>query len=120
MVIGRALEAGVHELRLIAAHRPRYNRRSRNPNATWWVTATAEAFPRLSVVPTPRDGALGPFRSQQARRFSLALGTRTRRSRSFILSERVALSRAVGSGLQHPYSSRFYPALRLQAQPLEH
>ena len=64
IVCAHALEAGVHELRLIAAHRPRYNRRSRNPNATWWVTATAEAFPRLSVVPTPRDGALGPFRSQ--------------------------------------------------------
>ena len=60
IVCAHALEAGVHELRLIAAHRPRYNRRSRNPNATWWVTATAEAFPRLSVVPTPRDGALGP------------------------------------------------------------
>ena len=64
IVCAHALEAGVHELRLIAAHRPRYNRRSRNPNASWWVTATAEAFPRLSVVPTPRDGALGPFRSQ--------------------------------------------------------
>ena len=64
IVCAHALEAGVHELRLIAAHRPRYNRRSRNPNSTWWVTATAEAFPRLSVVPTPRDGALGPFRSQ--------------------------------------------------------
>jgi DNA polymerase-3 subunit epsilon len=64
IVCAHALEAGVHELRLIAAHRPRYNRRSRNPGATWWVTTTAEAFPRLSVVPTARDGALGPFRSQ--------------------------------------------------------
>jgi DNA polymerase-3 subunit epsilon len=64
IVCAHALEAGVHELRLIAAHRPRYNRRSRNPNASWWVAATAEAFPRLSVVSTPRDGALGPFRSQ--------------------------------------------------------
>ncbi len=68
IVCAHALEAGVRELRLIAAHRPRYNRRSRNPNALWWVTATAEAFPRLSVVATPRDGALGPFRSQQAAR----------------------------------------------------
>jgi DNA polymerase-3 subunit epsilon len=68
IVCAHALEAGVRELRLIAAHRPRYNRRSRNPHALWWVTATAEAFPRLSVVATPRDGALGPFRSQQAAR----------------------------------------------------
>ena len=66
VVCAHALEAAVRELRLIAAHRPRYNRRSRNPNAVWWVTTTAEAFPRLSVVATPRDGALGPFRSQQA------------------------------------------------------
>ncbi|MGD9526813.1 DEDD exonuclease domain-containing protein [Pseudonocardia sp.] len=56
-----ALEAAVRELRLIAAHRPRYNRRSRNPGRTWWVAPTVEPFPRLSVVTTPRAGALGPF-----------------------------------------------------------
>jgi DNA polymerase-3 subunit epsilon len=56
-----ALEASVRELRLIAAHRPRYNRRSRNPGRAWWVAATDEPFPRLSVVTSPRAGALGPF-----------------------------------------------------------
>ena len=66
VVCAHALEAAVRELRLIAAHRPRYNRRSRAPHHAWWVTATAEAFPRLSVVNAPRDGALGPFRSRQA------------------------------------------------------
>ena len=66
VVCAHALEAGVRELRLIAAHRPRYNRRSRAPHHAWWVTPTAEAFPRLSVVATPRDGAAGPFRSRQA------------------------------------------------------
>ena len=65
IVCAHAVEAAVHELRLIAAHRPRYNRRSRNPHATWWVTTTVEPFPRLSVVSTPREGALGPFRSQR-------------------------------------------------------
>src|SRR4051794_3468375 len=50
VVCAHALEAAVRELRLIAAHRPRYNRRSRNPGRLWWVTTTAEAFPRLSVV----------------------------------------------------------------------
>jgi DNA polymerase-3 subunit epsilon len=68
VVCAHALEAAVRELRLISAHRPRYNRRSRNPNATWWITATAEAFPRLSVVAVPREGALGPFRTRQAAR----------------------------------------------------
>jgi DNA polymerase-3 subunit epsilon len=66
VVCAHALEASVRELRLIAAHQPRYNRRSRRPNHTWWVAPTAEAFPRLSVVNTPRDGALGPFPSRRA------------------------------------------------------
>ncbi|MFC4943443.1 DEDD exonuclease domain-containing protein [Pseudonocardia sp. GCM10023141] len=66
VVCAHALEASVRELRLIAAHQPRYNRRSRKPGNLWWVTPTAEAFPRLSVVATARAGALGPFRSRQA------------------------------------------------------
>ncbi|PRX48530.1 DNA polymerase-3 subunit epsilon [Prauserella shujinwangii] len=61
-----ALEAEVRELRLLAAHRPAYNRRSKNPRKAWWVVLTDEPFPRLSVVRAPRDGALGPFRSQAA------------------------------------------------------
>ncbi|GAA5114710.1 DEDD exonuclease domain-containing protein [Haloechinothrix salitolerans] len=61
-----ALEAQVRELRLLSAHKPTYNRRSRNPGKFWWVTLTDEPFPRLSVVRTPRDGALGPFRSRGA------------------------------------------------------
>jgi DNA polymerase III subunit epsilon len=59
-----ALEAQVRELRLLSAHKPAYNRRSKNPRQSWWVTLTDEAFPRLSLVRTPRDGALGPFRSR--------------------------------------------------------
>ncbi|MHA6630097.1 DEDD exonuclease domain-containing protein [Pseudonocardia sichuanensis] len=66
VVCAHALEASVRELRLIAAHQPRYNRRSRRPNHTWWVAPTVEAFPRLSVVNSPRDGALGPFPSRRA------------------------------------------------------
>jgi DNA polymerase III subunit epsilon len=59
-----ALEAQVRELRLLAAHRPTYNRRSKNPRKSWWVVLTDEAFPRLSAVRLPKDGALGPFSSQ--------------------------------------------------------
>jgi len=62
-----ALEAEVRELRLLAAHAPRYNRRSTFPQRTWWVTLTDEAFPRLSVAHRPRgEGVLGPFHSRTA------------------------------------------------------
>lgn len=59
------LEAGVAELRLLAAHAPPYNRRSRFPRRWWWLVLTEEAFPRWSVVRSPRhDRAVGPFRSR--------------------------------------------------------
>ena len=62
-----ALEAGVRELRLLAAHAPPYNRRSRYPQRWWWVVLTEEAFPRLAVVRNPRqDRAVGPFRTRTA------------------------------------------------------
>ena len=60
-----ALEAGVRELRMLAAHAPPYNRRSRFPQRWWWVALTDEAFPRLSVLRGPRhDRTVGPFRSR--------------------------------------------------------
>ncbi|MCV6984920.1 DEDD exonuclease domain-containing protein [Mycobacterium shinjukuense] len=59
------LEAGVRELRMLAAHAPPYNRRSRFPHRWWWVQLTEEAFPRLAVVRAPRhDRVVGPFRSR--------------------------------------------------------
>jgi DNA polymerase-3 subunit epsilon len=62
------IEAEVTELRLIHAHAPRYNRRSRPPKSPQYVKLTAEEFPRLSVVRTLRDDGclyLGPFRSRR-------------------------------------------------------
>ncbi len=60
-----ALEAGVRELRMLSAHAPPYNRRSRFPQRWWWLVLSDEAFPRFSVVRTPRhDRAVGPFRSR--------------------------------------------------------
>lgn len=60
-----ALEAGVRELRLLAAHAPPYNRRSKFPHRWWWVVLTDEAFPRFSVIRNPRhERAIGPFRSR--------------------------------------------------------
>jgi DNA polymerase III subunit epsilon len=63
------LEAEVRELRLIAEHKPRYNRRSRFPERVTYVKLTAERYPRLSLVRLVRDdGAtyLGPFFSARA------------------------------------------------------
>ncbi|TRW76517.1 DEDD exonuclease domain-containing protein [Mycolicibacterium sp. 018/SC-01/001] len=59
------LEAGVRELRLLAAHAPPYNRRSKFPHRWWWVALTDEAFPRFSAVRSPQtDTAIGPFRAR--------------------------------------------------------
>jgi DNA polymerase-3 subunit epsilon len=59
-----ALEAEVRELRLIAAHAPPYNRRSKFPERVLWLKLTAEPYPRVSLVrQLSADGAayLGPF-----------------------------------------------------------
>ncbi|MET1007775.1 MAG: DEDD exonuclease domain-containing protein [Propionibacteriaceae bacterium] len=64
-----SLQADVVELRLIAAHAPRYNRRSKFPERQLWIKITQEAFPRLSIVRAVRgDGAtyFGPFRRRQS------------------------------------------------------
>ncbi len=66
VVCATPLEARVRELRLIAEHAPRYNRRSRAPERMPWVRLTDEPYPRLSVVRDVRSGTahIGPFASQ--------------------------------------------------------
>ena len=62
------LEAQVRELRLIGAHKPRYNKRSRFPERAVWVKLTREPWPRLSLVRSiGDDGAdyIGPFGSRR-------------------------------------------------------
>lgn len=72
VVCAHSLEAHVREMRLIAAHQPRYNRRSRTPMRLWWVVLTDEAFPRLSIVRAVSsatagiDACLGPFTARAA------------------------------------------------------
>ena len=69
IVCAHALEAEVRELRMIAEHKPPYNRRSRFPERGIWLKLTAEPFPRLSVVRSVRnDGGtyLGPFGSRRS------------------------------------------------------
>lgn len=63
------LEAAVRELRLIHAHRPRFNRRSKSPERGVWLRLTDDAFPRLSVARTKPAGdvpCLGPLPSRRA------------------------------------------------------
>jgi DNA polymerase-3 subunit epsilon len=62
------LEASVRELRLIAEHKPRYNRRSRNPEKAHFLKLTRETWPRLSLVKRVLDDDadyLGPFSSKK-------------------------------------------------------
>jgi len=69
------LEAEVRELRLIAEHKPRYNRRSRFPEKALWLKLTHEPYPRLAVVRRiADDGAtyLGPFGSARAAAAAMA------------------------------------------------
>ena len=69
------LEAEVRELRLIAEHRPRYNRRSKFPERAVWLKLTVEAFPRLSLVRRVLDdGAtyLGPFGTTRTAELAMA------------------------------------------------
>ncbi len=72
IVCATPLEAQVRELRLIAEHKPRYNRRSRHAERAPWVKLTVEPFPRLSIVRAvgadAGDGAvyLGPFHSTRS------------------------------------------------------
>ena len=64
-----ALEAEVRELRLIAQHKPRYNRRSRFPERVHWIKLTREPWPRLSMVRRVVDDEadyLGPYSSKKA------------------------------------------------------
>ena len=72
-----ALEAAIVELRLITAHQPPYNRRSKNPRHTW-IKLTCEPIPRMSVVRKVLDDQgsyCGPFAGRApAEEAILALG----------------------------------------------
>ncbi len=75
IVCATPLEAEVRELRLIAQHKPRYNRRSKFPERVTWVKLTVEPWPRLSLVrQVLDDGAdyLGPFRSTKSAEAAVA------------------------------------------------
>ena len=67
VVCATPLEAEVRELRLIASHNPRYNRRSKRQTKMLWLKLTAERYPRLSIVravATDDCPYWGPFTSR--------------------------------------------------------
>ena len=69
VVCATPLEAEVRELRLIAEHKPKYNRRSRFPERVHWVKLTREHWPRLSLVRQPVDDDadyVGPYSSRRS------------------------------------------------------
>ena len=75
IVCATPLEAEVRELRLIAEHKPRYNRRSRFPEKTHFVKLTNEPWPRLSLVRSVLDDDadyLGPFSTRKGAERCLA------------------------------------------------
>ncbi len=83
------LEAAVTEIRLIHAHRPRYNRRSRPAKSTHWLRLTDERFPRLSIVRSqtpPALAYLGPFRRRKTAEMAM-----------FALWDSVPIRRCTGS-----------------------
>lgn len=68
VVCSTPLEAEVRELRIIQAHSPRYNRRSKRQDKVLWVKVTNEPVPRLSIVRSVADDGCtywGPFPSKQ-------------------------------------------------------
>jgi DNA polymerase-3 subunit epsilon len=69
------LEAEVRELRLIAEHTPKYNRRSRFPERVHWIKLTREPWPRLSLVRHVIDDEadyIGPYASRRSAERSVA------------------------------------------------
>ena len=73
VVCATTLEARVRELRLIAEHSPRYNRRSRFPERMPWVRLVEGREPRLQVVREVRAGQahIGPFGSRTSAQLAI-------------------------------------------------
>jgi DNA polymerase-3 subunit epsilon len=114
-------EASVREVRLIQHHRPRYNRRSREPERYCYLKLTRERWPRLSVVRRVLgDGAhyLGPFWSAHAaeqvklaiedtvplRRCTATIGARTRFGACALLELRRCLGPCTGQADPEVYA----------------
>ncbi|MDQ4054719.1 MAG: DEDD exonuclease domain-containing protein [Actinomycetota bacterium] len=116
------LEAEVRELRLIAEHKPTYNRRSRYPEKVTFIKLTRETWPRLSLVKKVLDDDadyLGPFGSRKVAEKCLAalhdtfpvrqctdrLGLRPSRAACVLAEMGRCLSPCDGSADSHTYAA---------------
>lgn len=88
VVCAHDLEAGVRELRLLAAHNPPYNRRSTQPRRGWWICLTEERFPRFVVRREPRPAPLDGLAD------ATSIGPVSRRTVAQTIAD--ALTRATG------------------------
>ncbi|WP_409563425.1 MULTISPECIES: DEDD exonuclease domain-containing protein [unclassified Gordonia (in: high G+C Gram-positive bacteria)] len=88
VVCAHDLEAGVRELRLLAAHNPAYNRRSTQPRRGWWICLTEERFPRFTVRREPLPEPVGSVGS------TVSIGPVSPRSTAQTVAQ--ALTRATG------------------------
>ncbi|MEO7124950.1 MAG: DEDD exonuclease domain-containing protein [Nakamurella sp.] len=71
VVCSSRLEGEVREQRLIAAHQPPYNRRSKHPQRMYWLRigpAPSRLMTLTAIRPEPTDNVLGPFTSRTAGR----------------------------------------------------
>ena len=109
-----ALEAQVRELRLIAAHKPRYNRRSKFPERAVWLKLTDEAFPRLSIVRDVRARRRGLPRAAALAAAGRGGPRRDPRRRAAAPVHRPALAAPGGAGRVR--ARRHRPLLRRRAR----
>ena len=137
IVCATTLEAQVRELRLIARHRPPYNRRSKFPDRLSWLKLTREAWPRLSVVKRILDDDadyIGPFGSRSSADDALAalhdtfrirqctpkLAKRSRRNACALAELGHCLSPCDGSVEPETYAAEVFRVQRaMTADPVE-
>lgn len=93
VVCATSLEAAVREQRLILAHQPPYNRRSKRPARTYWLRIGPAPTHRMTLSGArpadPAHGCLGPLSSRSSGR-QVADAIRAVRGASDVLHGRVA------------------------------
>jgi DNA polymerase-3 subunit epsilon len=137
IVCASTLEAQVRELRLIARHRPPYNRRSKFPDRLSWLKLTREPWPRLSVVKRILDDDadyIGPFGSRTSaddamaalhdvfriRQCTTKLAKRSRRAACALAELGHCLSPCDGSVEPESYAAEVHRVQRaMTADPVE-
>lgn len=71
-----SFEASIRELRLISAHQPPYNRRSRDQEGHWWLipprASASHLYSCTRVSPDENACAIGPFRKRST---AVAIGS---------------------------------------------